>query len=47
MTWRSPRVEEVEDKGSIVVLTPEPLRSDDREHLALARRVQRKAQDLG
>ncbi|PTL74934.1 Imm52 family immunity protein [Vitiosangium sp. GDMCC 1.1324] len=31
----------VEDKGSIVVLTPEPLRSNDREHLALARQVQR------
>jgi hypothetical protein len=34
------RVEEVDDKGSLIILTPELLRSDNQEHLVLARRVQ-------
>ncbi|WNG27447.1 hypothetical protein F0U62_28080 [Cystobacter fuscus] len=41
------RVEEVEDKGSLIVLTPELLRSDDPEHLVLARRVQRSLEARG
>lgn len=41
------REEEVEDRGILVVLTPERLRSDDPEHLALARRVQRSLEARG
>lgn len=41
------RAEEVEDKGSIITLTPELLRSDDSEHLVLARRVQRSLEACG
>jgi immunity protein 52 of polymorphic toxin system len=40
-------VEEVEDKGSLIILTPELLRSDNPEHLALARRVQRSLEARG
>lgn len=41
------RVEEVDDKGSLVILTPELLRSDSPEHLALARRVQQSLEARG
>jgi Immunity protein 52 len=41
------QVEEVDDKGSLVILTPELLRSDNPEHLALARRVQQSLKARG
>ncbi|HEX5752645.1 MAG TPA: Imm52 family immunity protein [Archangium sp.] len=41
------RVEEVEDKGSIIVLTPELLRSNSPDHLVLARRVRQSLEARG
>jgi hypothetical protein len=41
------RVEPVEDKGSLVVLGPEPLGVAHAEHLALGRRVQQSFEERG
>jgi hypothetical protein len=41
------RVEPVEDKGSLVVLGPEPLSVANPEHLALGRRVQQSFEERG
>nr|WP_232537353.1 immunity 52 family protein [Cystobacter fuscus] len=41
------RVEPVEDKGALVILTPERLSSSNPEHVALARRVQPLLEERG
>jgi hypothetical protein len=41
------RVEPVEDKGTLVILTPERLTPSNPEHVALARRVQNQLEERG